>query len=78
MGDTSPKTDELVAALRDNLRLADDNAALLRQNGDLRVEVERQKAELERRAARIAELERQLAEALAPPGGKALLEQKAG
>lgn len=46
-----------------------ENADLLRQNGDLRVEVERQRA-------RIAELERQLAEALKPQGGQALLDQR--
>ena len=51
------------------LRLSDENADLLRQNGDLRVEVERQRA-------RIAELERQLAEALSPPGGQALLDKR--
>lgn len=38
----------------------------VRQNGDLRVEVERLTMEIERRDARIVELERQLAEALKP------------
>ena len=47
------------------LRLADDNASLLRQNGDLRVEVERQKA-------RIAELERQITEGAREAGDEAL------
>ena len=49
------------------LRLSDENADLLRQNGDLRVEVERLRMDVERRDARIAELERQLAEALKAP-----------
>ena len=49
------------------LHLADENAALLRQNGDLRVEVERQRA-------RIADLERQLE--AAQPAGMARLEQE--
>ena len=40
-----------------------------RQNGDLRVEVERLRA-------RIAELERKLAEALNPPGGQTLLDKR--
>lgn len=44
---------------REFLDITRQNADLLRQNGDLRVEIERQKA-------RIAELERQLAEALKP------------
>ena len=56
---TSDMSDILLSELTARcLRLADVNAALLRENGDLRVEVERQKAELERRAARIADLER--------------------
>ncbi len=57
MGDVSPI-----------LRLTEQNAALqrdlletVRQNGDLRVEVERLRMDVERRDARIAELERQLA-----------------
>ena len=63
MGDVSPI-----------LRLTEQNAALqrdlletVRQNGDLRVEVERLRMDVERRATRIAELERQLAEALKAP-----------
>lgn len=58
------------------LRLAEQSLVLqrellevTRQNGDLRVEVERQRA-------RIAELERQLAEALSPSGGQALLDKR--
>lgn len=43
-----------------------ENATLLRQNGDLRVEVERLHMDIERRDTRIAELERQLVEALKP------------
>lgn len=39
----------------------------VRQNGDLRVEIERLRMDVERRDARIAELERQLAEALKAP-----------
>lgn len=58
------------------LRLSDDNADLLRQNGDLRVEAERLRMDVERRDARIAELERQLVEALNPPGGQTLLEKR--
>lgn len=42
----------------------------VRQNGDLRVEVERLRMDVERRDARIAELERQLAEALKAPQGR--------
>lgn len=57
------------------LRLADENAALLRENGDLRVEVERLRMNIERRDSRIAELERQLVEALKPCHGKTVLEQ---
>ncbi len=56
------------------LRLTEQNAALqrdlletVRQNGDLRVEVERLRMDVERRDTRIAELERQLAEALKAP-----------
>ena len=55
------------------LRLSDENADLLRQNGDLRVEVERQRMDIERRDARIAELERQLAEALKEPQSRQTL-----
>lgn len=40
----------------------------VRQNGDLRVEVERLRMDVERRDARIVELERQLAEALRANG----------
>lgn len=58
------------------LRLADENAALLRENGDLRVEVERLRRDVERRDGRIAALEQQLVEALKPRGGQAMLEQK--
>ncbi|MDE7371364.1 MAG: hypothetical protein K2N07_06435, partial [Desulfovibrio sp.] len=58
------------------LRLADENAALLRENGDLRVEVERLRRDVERRDGRIADLEQQLVEALKPRGGQAMLEQK--
>lgn len=47
----------------------------VRQNGDLRVEVERLRMDVERRDARIAELERQLAEALKPRERQALLDQ---
>lgn len=57
------------------LRLADENAALLRENGDLRVEVERLRMNIERRDSRIAELEHQLVEALKPCRGKTMLEQ---
>lgn len=71
MGDVSPI-----------LRLTEQNAALqrdlletVRQNGDLRVEVERLRMDVERRDARIVELERQLAEALKPQGGQILLDQ---
>lgn len=39
----------------------------VRQNGDLRVEIERLRMDVERRDTRIAELERQLAEALKAP-----------
>lgn len=59
------------------LRLADDNANLLRQNGDLRVEVERQRMDIERRDARIAELERQIAEALKPRERATCLDKRA-
>lgn len=52
-----------------------ENADLLRHNGDLRVEVERLRMDIERRDARIAELERLLAEALTPQGGQALLDK---
>lgn len=53
-----------------------ENADLLRQNGDLRVEVERLRMDIERRDARIADLERQLAEVLKEPQGRqALLDQ---
>lgn len=58
------------------LRLADENAALLRENGDLRVEVEHLRRDIERRDGRIADLERQLVEALKPRGGQAMLAQK--
>ncbi len=51
------------------LRLTEKCLQLSTENGDLRVEVERQRA-------RIAELERQLAEALKPQGGQALLDQR--
>jgi hypothetical protein len=47
----------------------------VRQNGDLRVEVERLRMDVERRDARIVELERQLAEALKPRERQALLDQ---
>ena len=53
-----------------------ENADLLRQNGDLRVEVERLRMDVERRDARIAELERQLAEALKPRERQTLLDQR--
>ena len=72
MGDVSPI-----------LRLTEQNAALqcdlletVRQNGDLRVEVERLRMDVERRDARIAELERQLAEALKPRERQTLLDQR--
>lgn len=59
------------------LYLTEQNAALqrelletVRQNGDLRVEIERLRMDVERRDARIAELERQLAEALKAPQGR--------
>ena len=65
------------------LHLTEQNAVLqrdlleaVRQNGDLRVEVERLRMDVERRDARITELERQLAEALKPRGGQALLDQR--
>lgn len=47
-----------------------------RQNGDLRVEVERLRMDVERRDARIAELERQLVEALKPQNGQAVLDKR--
>lgn len=49
---------------------------VIRQNGDLRVEVERLRMDVERRDARIAELERQLVEALNPPGGQTVLDKR--
>lgn len=49
------------------LQTLHENADLLRQNGDLRVEIERLRMDVERRDTRIAELERQLAEALKTP-----------
>ena len=57
---TVGESESLISVLR-------ENAALLRQNGDLRVEVERQRA-------RIADLERQLE--AAQPAGMARLEQE--
>lgn len=45
----------------------------VRQNGDLRVEVERLRMDVERRDARIAELERQLVEALKEPQSRQTL-----
>lgn len=59
----------------DLIRTLHENAALLRENGDLRVEVERLRMNIERRDSRIAELERQLVEALKPCHGKTVLEQ---
>lgn len=74
MADTSAFfPDELTARC---LRLADENAALLRENGDLRVEAERLRRDIERRDDRVADLERQLVEALKPRGGEAMLAQK--
>ncbi len=59
----------------DLIRTLHENAALLRENGDLRVEVERLRMDIERRDARIAELERQLVEALKPCHAQTVLGQ---
>lgn len=62
MGDASPilhLTEQNAATQRELLEA-------VRQNGDLRVETERLRMDIERRDIRIAELERQLAEALKP------------
>ena len=50
--------------------------AVTRQNGDLRVEVERLRMDVERRDARIADLERQLVEALKPRSRPPLLDKR--
>lgn len=44
------------------LRMSQENSKLLRQNGDLRVEIERLRMDLERRDMRIRDLEREVAE----------------
>lgn len=80
-GSAKTKTADTSAILPENLtarclRLADENAGLLRENGDVRVEVEGLRHELERRDDRIAEFERQLVEALKPRGRQAVLAQK--
>ncbi|WP_150116087.1 helix-turn-helix domain-containing protein [Desulfovibrio fairfieldensis] len=60
-------TGDVASCEVDLIQVLRENADLLRQNGDLRVEVERLRMDVERRDARIAELERQLAEALKAP-----------
>lgn len=78
-GSRSTETANALAVLRlteQNLVLQRELLEVTRQNGDLRVQVERLRMDVERRNARIAELERQLAEALNPPGGQALLDKR--
>lgn len=60
-------TGDVASCEVDLIQVLRENADLLRQNGDLRVEVERLRMDVERRDTRIAELERQLAEALKAP-----------
>ena len=58
------------------LRLTEKCLQLSTENGDLRVEAERLRMDIERRDARIADLERQLAEALKPRERQTLLDQR--
>lgn len=70
------RTGDVASCSVDLIQVLRENADLLRQNGDLRVEVERLRMDVERRDARIAELERQLAEALKPRERQTLLDQR--
>lgn len=58
MGATAP----IWEMQRELIRVTQENSNLFRQNGDLRVEIERLRMDLERRDMRIRDLEREVAE----------------
>lgn len=60
--DISGATAPIWEMQRELIRVTQENSNLFRQNGDLRVEIERLRMDLERRDMRIRDLEREVAE----------------